>query len=82
MTKYEIGTAVGQVKDNSPEWITKSSCNRLIFTRCRKTIHLNFCFALKPTTGGKSKDRSKLHKMKPKNRKQNTKRYYSQNKGH
>ena len=42
-----------------PERITKSSCNRLIVTNFRRTVHLNFCFALKPTTGGKSEDGSK-----------------------
>lgn len=36
------------------EWITKSSCDRPIVTF--RTTHFNFCFALKPAAGGKSKD--------------------------
>ena len=40
-----------------PEWITKSSCNRFILSTFI-TRHLNFCFALKTSTGSKSKDRS------------------------
>ena len=40
-----------------PEWITKSSSNRFILRTC-STRHLNFCFALKTSTGSKSKDRS------------------------
>lgn len=42
-----------------PEWITEGSCNSLLATNFRRTIYLNFCFALKPTTGSKSRDWSK-----------------------
>lgn len=84
MSKYEVRTAVKQVKNYSPEWITKSSCHSLVLIDTNfRTVHLNFCFALKPTTGGKSKDGGKLYKMRPKTEKQKkTKHYYNQNKGH
>lgn len=60
MSKYEVRTAVKQVKNYSPEWITKSSCHSLVLIDTNfRTVHLNFCFALKPTTSGKSKDGSK-----------------------